>query len=137
MGVSSWTEPSEDARLREMCGRGPAAPLGHTRPVTPCLLPTYLHPRSYRGTPAAPGATHAVRLVGCRWHQAAVPALPGTSPAPCGCCTHIPPVTLQPCQRAEAAPGKGEEEETGRKANTPQRAAVVAAGPVGRLILGT
>lgn len=55
------------------------------------------------------------------------------------CTHHIPPVTLQPCQRAEAVPGEGEKQETGRKANTAASSSlsVVAAGPVGCLIFET
>ena len=42
---------------------------------------------------------------------------------PCLHHVHAAPATsLQPCQGAEAAPGEGKQE-TGRKANTPQRAA--------------
>lgn len=52
---------------------------------------------------------------------------------------HTLPVTLQPCQHAEAAWGEGEKQETGRKASAAQPAAAspVAAGPVGCLIFGT
>lgn len=45
-------------------------------------------------------------------------------PGNLACASHIPPVTLQPCQHAEEAPGEGEKQETGRKVNTLQRTAV-------------
>lgn len=69
-------------------------------------------PRQHQGHPHC--ALHGVPLTlssdaGTPWNLA--------------CTRHIPPATLQPCQRAKAAPGEGEKQEAGRKANTLQRAA--------------
>lgn len=81
--------------------------------LLPHLCPCEELPRHLL-TQGIPGALHGVPL--------AFSSDTGT-PGSLACTRHILPVTLQPCQRAEEAPGEGEKQETGRKVNTLQPAA--------------
>lgn len=117
MGVSCWTEPRHRAVGKVW--------------TWPCCCPTYVHERSFHSTSSTPGPPRLCTARGAPdikqqcWH----------SLEPCLHPPHIPPVTLQPCQRAEAAPG-ARDRQKGKHCRS-SRLSVVAAGPVGCLIFET